>query len=196
MLAGGEGTGAALGHVAEVVVPRFAWKTGTSSAYRDAWTVMWNPEYVVGVWCGHKSGGFGDQTLVGAKAAAPVAWGIARQLYPRGQGPWCAEPDGGVDRKPVSGARPLVAGERLAILRPEDGATFLLVSGAMRQGVVCRVAGNPDGQRLWWFVDGCPAGESMGNAPFTVELEVGRHVLACATAVGESATVGVTIEGD
>ena len=92
MLSGGERAQAALGHVADVETSRFAWKTGTSSAYRDAWTVAWNPEYVVGVWCGHKSGGFGDQTLVGAKAAAPVAWGLARALYPQNDGPWYTRP--------------------------------------------------------------------------------------------------------
>jgi penicillin-binding protein 1C len=93
MLSGGERSGAALGHVADVVSPRFAWKTGTSSAYRDAWTVAWNPEYVIGVWCGHKRGGFGDRTLVGAKAAAPVCWKIARRLYPRNDGPWYVKPE-------------------------------------------------------------------------------------------------------
>ena len=99
MLSGGERAQAALGHVADVVTSRFAWKTGTSSAYRDAWTVVWNPEYVVGVWCGHKSGGFGDQTLVGAKAAAPVAWGLARALYPQNDGPWFTRPEEVVSRR-------------------------------------------------------------------------------------------------
>ena len=100
MLSGTERSAAALGHVADVRTSRFAWKTGTSSAYRDAWTVVWNPEYVVGVWCGHKSGGFGDRTLVGARAAAPVAWTIARSLYPKDDGPWFAEP-GDVVRRPA-----------------------------------------------------------------------------------------------
>jgi penicillin-binding protein 1C len=88
ILSGQERSSAALGHIADVVTSRFAWKTGTSSAYRDAWTVAWNPEYVIGVWCGHKRGGFGDKTLVGAKAASPVCWKIARQLYPQDNGPW------------------------------------------------------------------------------------------------------------
>ena len=79
--------------------PKFAWKTGTSAAYRDAWTVAWNPQYVVGVWCGHKFGGFGDKTLVGAKAAAPVAWRIARALYPGNDGPWFVEPGEVVHRR-------------------------------------------------------------------------------------------------
>jgi len=102
MLSGDERSGAAFGHVADVRVSRFAWKTGTSSAYRDAWTVAWNPQYVIGVWCGHKSGGFGDKTLVGAKAAAPVAWTIARALYPQDDGPWFVEPDGIVRRSVCS----------------------------------------------------------------------------------------------
>ena len=92
MLSGVERSGAALGHIADVSTSRFAWKTGTSAAYRDAWTVAWNPEYVVGVWCGHMYGGFGDKTLVGAKAAAPVCWTIARALYPQNDGPWFDEP--------------------------------------------------------------------------------------------------------
>lgn len=92
VLSGSERSGAALGHVADVAVPRFAWKTGTSSAYRDAWTVAWNPDYAIGVWCGHKRGGFGDTTLVGATAAAPVCWTVARLLYPRRNGPWFAAP--------------------------------------------------------------------------------------------------------
>ena len=92
MLSGSERSSAALGHIADVLTSRFAWKTGTSSAYRDAWTVAWNPEYVIGVWCGHKRGGFGDKTLVGAKAAAPVCWKIARQLYPQNNGPWYVRP--------------------------------------------------------------------------------------------------------
>jgi len=78
--------------VADVVTSRFAWKTGTSSAYRDAWTVAWNPEYAIGVWCGHKRGGFGDKSLVGAKAAAPVGWKIARLLHPQNDGAWFVEP--------------------------------------------------------------------------------------------------------
>lgn len=92
ILSGTERASAAFGHIADVPVSRFAWKTGTSSAYRDAWTVAWNPDYVIGVWCGHKVGGFGDQSLVGAKAAAPVALGLARSLYPQNDGPWFAAP--------------------------------------------------------------------------------------------------------
>ncbi len=108
MLSGDERSAAALGHVADVAAPKFAWKTGTSAAYRDAWTVAWNPDYVVGVWCGHKYGSFGDTTLVGAKAAAPVAWQIARSLYPQNRGPWFTEPKD-IQRRRICAESGLVA---------------------------------------------------------------------------------------
>lgn len=99
ILSGEARSASALGHVADVRTSRFAWKTGTSAAHRDAWTVLWNPDYVVGVWCGHKTGGFGDVSVVGAQAAAPHAWALARALYPADDGPWYgALPDAVVTR--------------------------------------------------------------------------------------------------
>ena len=242
MLSGGERSSAALGHVADVVVPRFAWKTGTSSAYRDAWTVLWNPEYVIGVWCGHMSGGFGDKSLVGAKAAAPVAWRVARSLYPQNAGPWFVEPGEVVRRKvcamtglPANPDCPAIeegralAGrssaalcpvhcrdfdgkvverndaflaafsgligraENLAIAKPENGATLTFVAESVIQKIVCITVGNPEGSRLWWFVDGAPSGESVGNSPFVVDMEEGWHVITCATAEGVTASVHVTV---
>ena len=229
MLSGDERAQAALGHVADVELPRFAWKTGTSSAYRDAWTVAWNPEYVIGVWCGHKSGGFGDRTLVGARAAAPVAWRIARLLYPRNDGPWFVEP-GDVVRRPICRLTGLPASpdcpeteegravrgrsapalctahrrgadgkllvptaRTLSLVKPEDGATFRLVPGDLAQRVVCQVGEVPPGTRLWWFVDGALAGETLGRAPFAFEMSVGEHVVTCSTAAGESASVTISV---
>ena len=245
MLSGTERAQAALGHVADVETSRFAWKTGTSSAYRDAWTVVWNPEYVVGVWCGHKSGGFGDQTLVGAKAAAPVAWGLARAFYPQNDGPWFTRPAEVVPQrictytghpaspdcpetaegwalagkspsalctahrrdasgKVVTQENPALAAfagrisraEKLAISKPEEGANFCLVEGRLTQQIVCQAVGNPDGSRLWWFVDGRLEGESEGAKPKTVPMTVGRHVITCTTAEGVSASVRVTVTVD
>ncbi len=74
-------------------LPSVAWKTGTSSGFRDAWTVAWNPEYVVGVWMGNPDGA-ASPALVGGEAAAPTAWEIFRMLYPRGDAPAFARPPG------------------------------------------------------------------------------------------------------
>ncbi len=245
ILSGTERSRAALGHVADVAAPRFAWKTGTSSAYRDAWTVAWNPAYVIGVWCGHKTGGFGDKSLVGAKAAAPVAWGIARALYPQNTGPWFVEPGEVVRRKvcaltglPANADCPeteegraiegrsatalcpvhcrdfngkvverrdaflkafsgrMAQAEKLAIAKPENEAVFTLVSNAVKQKIVCQAVGNPDGARLWWFVDGACVGESVGSAPFAADMVVGVHELSCSTAEGVSASVLVTVKDE
>jgi penicillin-binding protein 1C len=92
MLSGEERSLSALGHVADVRLPRFAWKTGTSAGFRDAWTVAWNPEYVIAVWCGDKHGRVKDETRTGLNAAAPVAWQVIRALYPSGDAPWFDRP--------------------------------------------------------------------------------------------------------
>lgn len=191
MLSGSERAQAALGHVADVELPRFAWKTGTSSAYRDAWTVAWNPEYAVGVWCGHKKGGFGDKSLVGARAAAPVAWTIARQLYPNGDSPWFAEPHGAA-RISARGETRRVDKE-LVLVKPEDGAVFRKVDIDIDQRIVCQVGEVAEDERLWWFVDGALAGESVGRTPFVVPMKPGIHVITCSTADGLAASATVEV---
>ena len=232
----------ALGHAADVKVPRFAWKTGTSSAYRDAWTVVWNPEYVVGFWCGHKEGGFGDTSVVGAVAAAPYAWELMRGFYPGNEGPWYAKPPEVVTRevcaesgfpaapecpkreegRALQGASSpalctlhrrgaggdvvtrgdafvraftgeAAKAERLAIRKPQDDAEFHLVPGLAQQRVVCTVVGNVESGVLWWFVDGAPAGETVGSAPFAWEPTPGAHVISCATVDGVTASVRVRV---
>ena len=193
-LSGPERSAAALGHVADVDAPRFAWKTGTSAAFRDAWTVMWNPAYVVGVWRGHLTGGFGDRRLVGAQAAAPVAWQVARALYPSNRGPWfeaCEAADatcGAGRRRPSETPH-----DALALAVPEDGAQFVLVPNLPQQQIVCKVIGNGDGERLWWFVDGTPIGESVGLQPFRVAMTAGTHVITCARLDGETAEATVEV---
>ncbi|GAB3025329.1 hypothetical protein GCM10027285_04070 [Oleiagrimonas citrea] len=53
-------------------------KTGTSSDYRDAWTVGFDNRYTVGVWVGRLKGGVTDQ-LTGSSGPAPVL----RQIFAR-----------------------------------------------------------------------------------------------------------------
>ena len=93
MLSGEERSGDTTGHRADVRLPRVAWKTGTSSGFRDAWVVAFNPDYVVGVWLGNPDGQ-GSLALVGAKAAVPLMWDIFRGLNPANDGPWFRRPEG------------------------------------------------------------------------------------------------------
>jgi penicillin-binding protein 1C len=57
-----------------------ALKTGTSQGYRDAWTVAWSDEYMVGVWIGRADSGTMTQ-VTGARAAAAMAKAILLRLH-------------------------------------------------------------------------------------------------------------------
>jgi penicillin-binding protein 1C len=56
-----------------------AWKTGTSYAYRDAWTVGVFGPYVLAVWVGNFDGS-GNPAFVGREAAAPLFFSMADAL--------------------------------------------------------------------------------------------------------------------
>ncbi len=56
-----------------------AWKTGTSWAFRDAWSVGLFGHYLVAVWVGNFDGS-GNPALVGSTAAAPLLFRIVDQL--------------------------------------------------------------------------------------------------------------------
>lgn len=66
---------------------RVCWKTGTSTGQRDAWTVIFNRHYVVGVWMGNNDGK-PSTWLVGARAALPLAGRLFRALPPRTEAAW------------------------------------------------------------------------------------------------------------
>ena len=207
MLAGEERASAATGHIAAVKLPQFAWKTGTSSAYRDAWTIAWNPEYVIGVWCGHLSGGFGDTRLVGAKAAAPLAWKLARRLYPGGDCP--RFPGGACPRETgtdpfgivqsaecgvqsARGRENSVLGEKMAMLCPVDGEEFTIVAGGPKERIVCRATGGA-GAKRWWFVDGVMMEAVDGDRPFVWEPLAGEHRIVCTDSDGNSAESRIVV---
>ena len=223
ILSGDARSGAAFGHIADVKVPRFAWKTGTSAAYRDAWTIAWNPQYVVGVWVGHKTGCFGDQSIVGIKAAAPSCLTLARMLYPKAKGPWFERPKEVVAREvcAVTGAVPrpdCVARETdwmikdhtwsltctknhaanevepLRIIRPEPNARFRPVPLSIPQRVACRASGQGSTGHLWWFVDDGYVGETIGSEVLAIDYTPGPHRLTCVDPNGRTASTTYTIE--
>ncbi|MBL8953687.1 MAG: penicillin-binding protein 1C [Myxococcaceae bacterium] len=74
---------------------RVAWKTGTSYAYRDAWTVGVAGRYVLAVWVGNFDG-TPNPTFVGRVAAAPLFFDIVDGLRPR-----IVKPEGARRQVPV-----------------------------------------------------------------------------------------------
>ncbi len=103
-----------------------AWKTGTSSGYRDAWTLACSRYYTVGVWMGNFDGR-PSAALVGARASAPAALGILAQLKPAPADNWPVAPRGGVVLVPVCAETGLAPGTdclttRTAEQVPDAGA--------------------------------------------------------------------------
>ncbi len=56
-------------------LPKIAWKTGTSSGKKDAWSIGYNKNYTIGVWVGNFSGE-GVPELSGADIATPLLFNI------------------------------------------------------------------------------------------------------------------------
>ena len=62
-----------------------ALKTGTSQGYRDAWTIEWSRDYLVGVWFGRADAGT-MSALSGGRAAARLAQAVMLRLHGVGRG--------------------------------------------------------------------------------------------------------------
>ncbi|MEW6742273.1 MAG: penicillin-binding protein 1C [Planctomycetota bacterium] len=156
-------------------VPWFMWKTGTSSGRRDAWAVGHNRRYAAGVWVGRFSGA-GHVAYVGRTVAEPL---LARIFsLPELRSEECPlPPEPWEVRHPLPS--PHGAAAPLAILEPEDGATYLAVSG---RAVLLRPRASRDGA-FDWFLDGLLL-EAAGD--LRLELLPGTHELRCVDASGRA----------
>lgn len=122
-------------------------KTGTSSRFRDAWTVAWSERYLVGVWVGHPDARAMSR-LTGYRIAARLAQSVLEHLH-------ADELDGlaGAPFPPprgahaerlcaLSGARATAACDRVAIEWVDDGEV-LPDCGAHRLLAFDRRSGRP-----------------------------------------------------
>ncbi len=90
-------------------MPKIAWKTGTSYGRRDAWSIGYNAQYTVGVWCGNFSAR-GVPELSGANTATPLLFKIFNSIdYDEGE-QWFAKPDR-LDSRMVCAETGLLPGE-------------------------------------------------------------------------------------
>ncbi|HOX27940.1 MAG TPA: penicillin-binding protein 1C [bacterium] len=82
-------------------------KTGTSSNFRDNWTIGFTGEITVGVWCGNFSGR-PMENVSGVTGAGPIFRDAMRETMKKFDRSWLKKPDGIVVRKicPLSGLRP------------------------------------------------------------------------------------------
>lgn len=72
-------------------LPKIAWKTGTSYGRKDAWSVGYNGNYTIGVWCGNFSGE-GVPDLTGATVATPLLFNIFNSIDYQSQKTWFQPP--------------------------------------------------------------------------------------------------------
>ncbi len=176
---------------------RVAWKTGTSSGYRDAWCAAVTPHRTIVVWLGNTQGE-GSHSLLGAQSAAPLALRlIAAIASPM---PWPADVDSAplpVDESPF-----LPASRRLALIWPVDNTEIVYNSDLPpdRQRVLLRAAPARQGDRtaaenqlLWWFVDGKPAGTTRGDERLFWLPAPGRHEVRVIDAHGHAATSRIRV---
>jgi penicillin-binding protein 1C len=70
-----------------------ACKTGTSSDYRDNWTVAYTPEFTVAVWVGNPDGST-MQNITGVTGAAPIMHEVFEHLHRRFGTSWFKRPEG------------------------------------------------------------------------------------------------------
>lgn len=89
--------------------PRAAWKTGTSTGYRDAWAFVFNRHYLVSVWLGNNDER-ASPYLVGISSAVPIAEAIFRSL-PEVNVPAWPDPSAAGPLSPVCAVSGLPAAE-------------------------------------------------------------------------------------
>lgn len=153
--------------------PWFMRKTGTSSGRRDAWAVGHNGRYAVGVWAGRPSG-MGDQAFVGAHVAEPLLAEIFNLAKIRRTDSPCEHEGWAVTR-----AIPLPSKNILTIERPESGAVFRSLEGALEIRPKANLTGD-----YFWYLNGRQLNDQQSRSSF---VGSGTHELLCLRASGEYA---------
>ena len=162
-------------------IPWFMWKTGTSSARRDAWAVGHNMRYAVGVWVG-RFRGTGRLAYVGALAAEPLlAELFSLPLLRNNCSPKPAVPL--VVKNPL----PIKPFDRqdLKIVNPENGHIYI----ALNDKAVIHPTANTNQKQMWFLNSRILKNQNNGAFP----LIPGEYVLQCLTCKGESTQVTFSV---
>ena len=220
ILSGDERSPDIYGHIGDAQLPQFAWKTGTSMGFRDAWTIAYTGDYIVGVWAGHRHGGNkNDARILGRKAAAPVAAEIMQALHPSGRATPIARPDGLEERSvcaesgcaatphcPHTCVTTVIKGiTRLppcALAHDAPPAASPLRIIRPGPGETLRTGGGPvaviphpaNGDTLYWYVNDVFQAHLPAHTPFTyLPPAAGAYTIRCATSAGATASVQIRI---
>jgi penicillin-binding protein 1C len=181
-----------------------ALKTGTSQGYRDAWTIEWSRDYLVGVWVGRADAGTMSE-LSGGRAAARLAQAVMLRLHGVGRGdlvagdfaappnreqvPICTRT--GVEAGPACpeqlsewvhpGAVPaprIGDGEtRLSIVQPDPDTHVWRNPDTppALDRLVLKASVEPKAPQIVWLLDGKPIAVTASDAPLYWTMTPGRH---------------------
>ncbi|WP_216851346.1 transglycosylase domain-containing protein [Acidisphaera sp. L21] len=200
-----------------------ALKTGTSQGYRDAWTLEWSRDYLVGVWIGRADAGPMSQ-LSGGRAAALLAQSIMLRLHGVGRsdllaGDFAAPPGReetelctgtgqragpGCDEKLAEWVRPGATHPaapptpHLSITQPDPDTHVWRNPEAppALNRLVLRATADPPVPQIVWLVDGKPVATTAPDAPLFWPMTPGRHhfQIRLPLAAGVSKPVAVIVE--
>jgi penicillin-binding protein 1C len=192
-----------IGSVIDMPFP-VAVKTGTSSGYRDTWTVGYTREYTVAVWVGNFNGA-PMQRIAGVTGAAPLWNRIMLHLYEHRDPPTFDAPPPALlvasERKPQSNSVQSAAFDewraqqdkttgQLRILFPHDGDVFednlsLKDPRRSQQQIAFRVS-RPAGSAIAWTLNGIPLERSTGDTYYWI-VRPGNWTLTVSTKGGNRA---------
>jgi penicillin-binding protein 1C len=192
------------------------WKTGTSSGFRDAWTVGIFGPYVLAVWIGHFDGR-PSPALVGVEAAAPLFFELqdaieqkenlhdlvhpaleklniaSLSLCNQSKTPLTCTPD----KKGwfIPGKSPFIAekadAKRLEILSPRTG--FSYVSNDKSGPIPLEAKNLNDQEPAYWFANNTLIGEALEKSPLFWTPNPGHHVIRLIDAQGRSASQEIKV---
>jgi penicillin-binding protein 1C len=191
-----------------------ALKTGTSQGYRDAWTIAWSRDYLIGVWVGRADAGPMTR-LSGARAAAGLAQSLMLWLHGAGRNDLMAgelpAPEGRretelcpdaacsqrltewVDPAAPPGPEPASAG--LAIVQPEPDSHVWRnpESPPGLNRLVLRANAAPPIRQIVWLVDGQPVAVGAPDAPLYWVMVPGKHRFQVRLPLQDGASRPVTV---
>jgi penicillin-binding protein 1C len=182
-----------------------AYKTGTSYGYRDAWSVGYDGQYVVGVWVGRADAG-AVPGLSGYVSAAPILFeafarsGLAAVPLPRAPA-GVRKPTR--DELPVTMERFAPLEERVAaaasepapriVFPPEGARVDLGAAGDEATPLVLKLQGGRAPFR--WLANGRPLSEPLRRRTATWQPDgAGQSTLTVIDAAGRAASVRVFVE--
>lgn len=182
---------------------RFAFKTGTSYGYRDAWAAGFDTKHTIAVWVG-RADGAPVPGLVGRLVAAPILndafarLGVAPDAFPRPANALVAT--NATLPAPLRHTRTDIAktatslAQQVRIAFPPDGAKLdLASSGEGMRDVLLKAQGGVT--PLTWIIDGKPLGvsDSRRQASFTPD-GLGFVRILVMDAKGASDSVSVRLQ--